>query len=296
MTAAAAGRSNPWLAALVAGALSQAGCGGDARPAPSYTKIDDMEGPGRFIPFAGPDGSLPGGWWAATDCSQADRISPPMTALDFNTWSSASLPTRHETLPGITSTQAVRFRTTSPIVGGWGAVVGLGFAEASNDGGTAAPVDAGAPPGDLAGCMEAVRYYPNVPIDLTAYAGVTFWARAESPGSRLVRVQVNDVSTDPRGGICRGQDGSTSDCYNAFGTVIELTETFRRYTLDFSLFKQKSAWGYHPPSGIDWTRIYSLAFELTLPNCVVSETVMCAGGGPMLRFDIWIDDLYFVNK
>ena len=39
-----------------------------------------------------------------------------------------------------------------------------------------------------------------------------------------------------------------------------------------------------------------MAFEMDLPGCTASATTMCAGGAPALSFDIWIDDLYFVNK
>ena len=145
--------------------------------------------------------------------------------------------------------------------------------------------------------MNAENPYPNPPADLTAYAGVTFWARAESPGGRAMRVQVNDANTDPRGGICQEKVDTASDyCYNGFGVLVQLTDTFRQYTLDFSQFIQRPGWGYHPPGGIDWSRVFSMAFEMDLPGCSASPVSMCAGGAPELSFDIWIDDLYFVNK
>ncbi len=296
MTTAGVIRSMPWLAAFVAGLLAEAGCGGGAARLPSYTKIDDMEGPGPVIEWAPPVGATAGIWFTATDCTQNDRISPPARQLDPGGWSYALLPTPHATLSGTVSTQAVRFRTTSPLVGIWGANVGLVFAAAPGDGGSG-PVDAGAPRDDAGACMQASSLdYPSPPVDLTAYAGVTFWARAETPGGREMRVQVSDVNTDPRGGICQEKDSGASDyCYNGFGVQLQLTDTFRQYTLDFAQFTQRGGWGYHPPAGIDWSRVFSMSFEMDLPSCSASAA-MCPGGAPSLSFDFWIDDLYFVNK
>jgi len=111
-----------------------------------------------------------------------------------------------------------------------------------------------------------------------------------------LRVQVNDANTDPRGGICQELHSNASDyCYNGFGVPIALTDTFRQYTLDFSQFTQRAGWGYHPPAGIDWSHVYTMAFELDLPGCS-SATNMCPGGAPTLSFDVWIDDVYLVNK
>ena len=77
---------------------------------------------------------------------------------------------------------------------------------------------------------------------------------------------------------------------------MQLTDELRQYTLDFSQFIQRGGWGYHPPGGIDWSRVYTMVFEMDLPSCTDSAATMCAGGAPELSFDIWIDDIYFVNK
>jgi hypothetical protein len=299
MTAADVTRSAAWFAALVAGALAETGCGGgDANPLPSYTKIADMEGSGNLLEWVGPSGTATGGWFTATDCTQHDRIDPPSAPGYSESWSFAALPTPQQTMPGIVSTHATRLRTTAPLVDIWGANVGFAFATTEGDGGSPGPVDAGFPTDDTGACMSPPNNYPNPPVDLTGYAGVTFWARAASPGGRAVRVQFNDVSTDPRGGICQEKDSNSSDdyCYNGFGVLIELTDTFRQYTLDLSTFTQRGGWGYHPPAGVDWSRVFTMSFEMDLPSCTSSATSMCPGGAPELSFDIWIDDLYFVNK
>jgi hypothetical protein len=295
MTRADGVRSSAWLAAIVAGALSSAGCGGGSPASPSYTKIDDMEGATNALQWISSPGAEPGAWYAATDCTQADRISPPPhTVVD---WSYALLPAPHETMAGTVSTQAARVRTTSPLVGIWGAHMGFSFTPEPVDG-SVGPGDAGASPDDGGPCRNpSTADFPALSADLTAYAGVTFWARAGAPGGRDLRVQVSDVNTDPRGGICQDHDGSASDyCYNGFGVQLQLTDEFRQYTLDFSKFVQRGGWGYHPPDGIDWSRVYLMNFEMDLPACSASATSMCAGGLPSLSFDIWIDDLYFVNK
>ena len=246
-----------------------------------------MSGPHR-------PGATAGGWFTATDCAQYDRISPPPWEIESDGWSYAALPEPHETMPGTLSMHATRLRTTTPLVGIWGANVGFAFAGPPDP-------DAAVPPqpgvDDAGACVNAENTYPDPPADLTAYAGVTFWARAESPGGRAMRVQVNDANTDPRGGICQEKVNTASDyCYNGFGVLVQLTDTFRQYTLDFSKFTQRGGWGYHPPAGIDWSRVFTMAFEMDLPSCTASSGAMCAGGPPELSFDIWIDDLYFVNK
>ena len=287
MTAAAVTRSSPWLAALVASALFQAGCGGGSGNLTlTYTKIDDMEG------------LVAVGWGTVTDCSQYDRIEPPPFQLVPEVWPYADLPAAHETMPGIMSTQAVRLRTTSPLVSIWGANVTLTFAGAPIDGGIGGAADGGAVTDDAGVCRQPIGGdFPATPIDLTPFSGITFWARAEAPGGRILRVQVIDTQTDPRGGICQEQDNEASDyCYNGFGVQIELTDTYRQYTLEFSKFTQVAGWGYHPPSGIDWSRVYTLNFVMNLPGCTDSAATMCPGGAPSLSFDFWIDDLYFVNK
>jgi hypothetical protein len=286
-------RSIPWVGALVAGLLAPAGCGGDAKLGASYTKIDDMEGPGNLIQWTPPPGTMPGAWFTTTACAQVDRIAPPPNAVDPNGWSYAELSTPHETFSGTVSAHAARLRTTSPLVGIWGANVGFPFAAALGAG----PPQAGIATDETGACIDPPNDYPNPPVDLTAYAGVTFWARAAAPGAWTMRVQVNDANTDPRGGVCQEADRGASDyCYNGFGAQIELTDTFRQYTLDFSTFTQRGGWGYRPPGGIDWTRMFTMSFEMDLPSCSATAATMCPGGSPALSFDIWVDDIYFVNE
>ena len=258
-----------------------------------------MEAAGGLIQWTPPPGMTPGFWWAVTDCTQAERIDPAPYFLDPYGWSAADLPESHETFPGMTSTRAARLRTLSPLVGVWGASTGFDFAQLPpGDGRPVWPPPqpyVPAPPQPGQPCRQGSdRDYPGGPVDLGAYAGVTFWAMAGDAGTRTLRVQLNDVHTDPRGGICNAADAADEvDCYNAFGVEVRLTSTPTQYRIAFSDLRQ-GRWGYQVPSGVpDWQRVYSMAFQVS--PCA-APNMMCAGGSSQLSFDVWIDDLYFVNK
>lgn len=284
-----------------------------------YTKIDDMEGGGNGIEWIPPEGLIPGFWWAATDCTEAENISPLPWFVDEGGWSYAAVPAPHETFPGIVSKYAARLRTTSPLVGIWGANTGLDFAEIPGDGGAFdglpsaldAPLppdatipDAGASTADAGASTDGPACPANTTfdlggrtVDLSAYSGLTFWAMADPAGAKNIRVQLNDRDTDPRGGICNPDESSADACYNGFSAAVLLTGAFERHTIEFSNLQQNPTWGYHPdPSILDLHHVYSMNFELDLPICTSTGTFMCAGGVPSVSFDFWIDDLYFVDK
>jgi hypothetical protein len=285
-----------------------------------YTKIDDMEGGGMRIAWMPAAGMIPGFWWTATDCTEAENISPLPWFVDQGGWSYAALPAVHETFPGIVSKHATRLRTISPLVGIWGANTGLDFADIPNgDGAVDGPLaldaplpsdadaaildggssvaDAGASPGGPACPASTTFNTSGRAVDLSGYSGLTFWAMADPAGSKNIRVQLNDRDTDPRGGICNPDESSAGACYNGFSAALSLTGAFQRYTIDFSTLRQNPSWGYHPdPDVLDLQHVYSMNFELDLPTCTSSATFMCAGGAPSVSFDFWIDDLYFVNK
>jgi hypothetical protein len=275
------------------------------------TKIDDMERDGGYtIEWPPPSGLAAGVWFSSTDCSQAGKISPPPAVVTDggiipSAWSPSALPTSHETFPGIISTHAAHLYTTSQLDDGWGANISLSFAvtpglnlEIVPTGGS----DAGAQQVDASAAGQTAC--PTVVgaeagVDLSAYSGITFWAKGDPTGARTLQVGFLDSNTDPRGGICNYTDSnSRASCYNAFSKNVALTETFAQYTVDFASLQQDPAWGYRPDSGIvDRQHVYGLAFQVNAPFCYTNE--MCVGDGgspPAYTFDIWIDDLYFVNK
>jgi hypothetical protein len=287
-----------------------------------YTKIDDMEGADGRIELTAAAGMIPGSWWSATDCSEADNISPLPGFADGGGWSYAVLSAPHETFPGIVSTQAARLRTTSPLVGIWGANMGFDLADVPGGDGAvdglsaldappppdadAAVPDAGSPTADAGASTDGPTCQRQMTmamdtrargVDLSAYSGLTFWAMADPMGSKNIRVQLNDGNTDPQGGVCNPDESSANACYNGFSANVSLSGAFERYTVDFSSLQQNPLWGYQPdPDVLDLHHVYSMNFELDLPSCTTTATFMCAGGVPSVSFDFWIDDLYFVNK
>jgi hypothetical protein len=241
----------------------------DAGPA-GYTRIDDMEGTsGRieWTPTAPPAGTTSGLWATLTDSAQYDHLEP----VPWSTWSYAPVPTPYETFPGLTSTHAARFRTTEPLVNTWGAGMNIVFAPEADEG---------------PGPPEHLGFGPS-PVDLTAYKGITFWARADqNQDSATILVQFFDQNTWPGGGACLDGSGGAADCYNGFGATVNLTGTFTQYTIDFATLAQQPGWGFQPvPAVPDLQQTYALVFQVSTPRGAVS-----------LSFDVWIDDLYFVDK
>jgi hypothetical protein len=287
-----------WMAALLAGATacSAGGAANHADAALSYTKLDDMEDGGDRIEWTA-SGLARGSWWTSTDCTAAHDIAPVATAVDPGGWAFAALPAPHPTMPGVTSARAARLRTTAPLMGIWGA--NMGFNAAERPGADASAISATAPDGgtliDPEGCPVTVDWNA-VEADLGAYSGITFWAMADPAGTQTIRVAVDDVNTDPRGGVCDATTpGSSADCYNSFAASLNLTDTFTQYTIDFASLQQDPSWGYHPsPDVVDTRNVFQLSFRVDLPPCTTYG--MCAGGSPSVTFDFWIDDLYLINR
>jgi hypothetical protein len=275
------------LLILVAGAA----CGGTSG-AITYTLIDDMEGTGNRTLWSPSTDTKPGWWAASIDCTQADRISPPPYFADPNASPYAPLSAPTETFAGVTSTSAIHFRTTTPIAGTWGAGIEAFLSSDTDD--PPRPVDdAGGPPWGAPCRQGTARDFQAPTVDLTPYSGITFWARSAG-GSRSLRVDLQDRNTDPRGGLCNGVD--EANCYNGFDDFVVLTDSFARYTIDFSALAQDGRWGYRPnPSVPDLGHVYALNFQFDA--CNPSDTIMCAGGeASTLSFDFWLDDLYFVDR
>lgn len=291
------GRPGRWVVAAALALPSIAACriGGpppDPNAGDTYTKIDDMEGSSGMLEWASPPGTVAGSWFSyADDC---DDVSPVPTFAG-GSWSYAALPAPYETLPGVTSRQATRFRTTAPLVNRYGAGIQVNFALPLTDGATATPPAPSCAPG-----FNIDLFTPVQPVDLTAYRGLTFWARAV-PGAGMatqLAVIMQDVNTDPRGGICDPTMGSAEACYNGYRLAIDLTDTFVRYSIDFASLQQEIGWGHRPnPSILDQSQVIQLDFEVDTPggSCAGIANI-CAGDPPSLTFEVWIDDLYFINR
>jgi hypothetical protein len=258
----------------------------------TYTKIDDMEGASGQIEWTPPVGD-PGAWTSYTD-TQCDRILP-VPVYAGGTWKYEPVQVPYQTFPGITSATAARLRTTSPLINQFGAGIEFDFADL-----TQAPYDASTSAVTPA-CIPSYTHTLNTPavtVDLTAYKGISFWGMA-SPGAGTGRVYLTlvDNQTDPRGRFCDPDTTSPLGCDSLSRFPIDLTSTFTQYTVDFSQLRRDLGWGYHAtPDVLDLEKVYALEFGVENPGGACPTTSVCAGPPPSLTFDIWIDDLYFVNK
>ncbi len=224
----------------------------------SYTLLDDMERADQFATWA-PPGST-GFWSTHTDPAQVDSISPGAT------WSYSAVPTPYETFPGITSTHAARFRTLQPLVNTFGGSMGLAFVDATR--------------------AAAGDFSMSLPVDLTKYRGLTFWAMADQSEDATILLELFDKNTYPSGGVCTDSDGGTANCYNGFGTTLTLTGAFTQYTVDFSTLAQDPTWGFQPlPDVPDLENTYVLVVQVNTP-----------AGAASVTFDVWIDNLYLIDK
>jgi hypothetical protein len=180
--------------------VADAGAGGSAEK--SYTRIDDMEGTSGHIEWTPPAGTMSGAWGTNTDSAQYTHIRPIPTfdTADMGIWSYEPVPAPYETFPGITSAHAARLRTTQPLVNTWGAAMGLGFAQPPDAPGGPAPTD----PGSI----------PLVPVDLSAYRGITVWGMAaQNLDTATIVVSFHDRNTFPGGGACVDSDGRTANLF-----------------------------------------------------------------------------------
>lgn len=285
--------------------LAQVSCSTAA--APDYTKIDDMEGEDGHIawsPEGALSGSVPSGtvssgfWTSSTDCKQARRILPEPYFLSPGGWTYDVVHPPYQTMPGTPpSTHAARLRTNDneTLQGVWGANMGFDF----TSGPSGVTVGAGKSAGEEDCRQGSARDFDAVPVDLSAYSGFTFWAMASTGGRQSIRVQINNVSTDPRGEECTPAGAvSEKGCYNGFGKAFLLTDKFTQYWVDFSELRQDPTWGHDPSLKpfAPTSGSYSMNFEVPLPGCITDDYANCASGDEPISFDVWIDDLYFINK
>ncbi len=267
-----------------------------AKPSERYVKIDDMEGTSGRIEWRpdneAPD-AVPGHWLSYADVA-CENLEPIPEAAGDGTggWSYAELPQSYETLPGVTSTHAARLRTIAPLPSTWGAGMGFYFSELPPGTETIRA------PRPCTQGTDVTLEQPLAPVDLSPYSSLVFWGMARKDAGRTtLLVLLQDANTDPRGGVCNPVPGSADECYNGYGLVLELGEEPARYTVRFSDLAQDPIWGYRPePSVMDREHIYSLTFQVNLPGGACTPPSVCADPPPELSFDVWIDDLHFIER
>jgi endoglucanase len=115
---------------------------------------------------------------------------------------------------------------------------------------------------------------PKGPYDASKYEGVTFFAKRGANSTGKVRLKVPDINTDQEGGIC-------SECFNDFGTDLNLSEQWQRLVIPFHDMKQMEGWGAPRKAHIDPTKLFGLQWQVNVQGA---------------DYDISIDDVAFVCK
>jgi endoglucanase len=114
---------------------------------------------------------------------------------------------------------------------------------------------------------------PKSPYDLSAYKGIAFMAKKGGTGTAAVRLKVPDANTDPDGKVC-------TECFNDFGTDIELTTEWTKYTVPFASMAQMTGWGSPRPAALELTKVYGLQWQVSTPG---------------ESYEIWVDDVTFTG-
>jgi len=270
------------------------GCAGD--PNATYVLIDDMETTdhGPIDLDAGISGPLAQGYWynsgaaytADSGVGSDDTSNPPQRSFVFT-----ALPTPTQTLNCRESKHAARqFCVLNGLYDTCG--VGFEFAQVPDDAGAAPPSDAGD-----GGSIPRV----TVPFDISRYKAVTFWGMTTTPdpskGSLQVKMQFPDPDTDPRGNICNGGGGNTSQCYNSYATNFAFTTSWQQFTV----LLDAGDGGTHPDGGIRLDPTFGYQDARWLPTMIyginwqAQKNTPPGDGGPAIMTDIWIDDVYFIK-
>lgn len=188
------------------------------------------------------NGALPeistrnGSWWITVDPS-GGVIEPPADAA----------PPAERILGGRCESE-YGMRITGSGFSEWGAVLTAGF-----------------------------RYTTEVAaIDASAYRGITFWARIGEEHTSPVRVQFQDTSSEPNGGLCNAESTGSDQCYDGWGTSLPTLSTeWQQFKIDFSTLSQRG-FGY-AGTEIDTANLYGIDWNLD----------------PNSTYDLWIDDVWF---
>jgi hypothetical protein len=188
------------------------------------------------------NGALPaistrnGSWWISTDTS-GGIIEPPAEAA----------PPAERILGGRCESEYA-MRVTGSGFTEWGAVLTAGF-----------------------------RYTTEVAsIDASAYRGVTFWARVGEDHTSPVRVQFQDTSSEPNGGVCNPESTGTDQCYDGWGTALTTIGTeWQQFRIAFSTLGQRG-FGY-AGEAIDTSNLYTIEWNLEQNS----------------TYNLWIDDVWF---
>ena len=130
----------------------------------------------------------------------------------------------------------------------------------------------GKPENDIWGVQLGVHFVQDQSYDASKYAGISFKAKVGPGSARNVRFKIGDVSTHPEGKICKA-------CWNHFGKDLTLTDAWKTYTITFSGAEQEPGWGDPRPAALLPDKLIEMNWSI----------------GPGLTYDMWFDDVSFVD-
>lgn len=180
-------------------------------------------------------GGRNGSWWLTTDDSDGTIEPAP------------NMQTPPERILGGRCDSSYAIRVTGADYTDWGAVLSIGLR------------------------FDAAQ----LPVDLSDFKGISFWARTGEQHSSSMRIQFQDSTTHPEGGLCSEGSGGSDDCWDGWGTEIApLGEDWQLYRIRFSSLAQRN-YGL-AGEAFDTENVYAIDFNIE-PNSV---------------FDFWVDDLW----
>ena len=110
-------------------------------------------------------------------------------------------------------------------------------------------------------------------VDLSAYAGISFWAKSASASD--INVQFGTPDTDPRYCDCL----QTGSCYSTHARLVPgVTQVETKYTVRWIDLRQPTY--VMAPIPFDPTRVLNIIF---------------GSNGPVPQFDFWIDEVTLVK-
>jgi len=243
--------NDPELGPVVRGHLC---CTAGQPPSPDPLLIDDMSG-GPLIKIAPAPGEFAGNWYTASDDTRSP-LSPPQDANSLFVYRAID-PVTPES--GLTISRAACFTMREGFTGNYAEEGFSFFAKAA----------------------------AAVPLDVSPFTGITFWAMirplgSEDPPRVLVLFPNHDTDTEHESPCLEGRAGR-SNC-NAFGKRLDgLTPTWQKFSVRWSELSQVVPFGMPFPS-FD-PHVYSVNFEALGPD----------GGGRAAPFDFCVSQIYFTE-
>jgi hypothetical protein len=243
--------SDPEVGPVVRGHVC---CTAGQAPGTDALLIDDMSG-GPLIKLPHPSDESAGNWFTASDDLESP-LSPPQQPETLFTYRAVSPPATPDGGPTISS--AACFEMSQGFSGDY-ALEGFSFFSKGSE---------------------------AVPIDVSQFSGMTFWATLKSLGSQApapmrVIFPNSDTDTEHQSSTCLAAGVGKTNC-NSFGFPLPLTSDWQQFTISWDQLTQSPNFGqifktFDP-------NVYSVDFE------AISDA-----GGTAGPFDFCVSQIYFTQ-